>query len=86
VFGVLYRILKSLRSVEELGPLIPGKMLGLILLSFISILVLSNVITALSSFFLAKDLDLLVSAPVDCCASISRNSARRCCIRRGWWR
>jgi len=27
--------------------------------------VLSNVITALSSFFLAKDLDLLVSAPVD---------------------
>jgi ABC-2 type transport system permease protein len=65
VFGVLYRILKSLRGVEELGPLIPGKMLGLILLCFISILVLSNVITALSSFFLAKDLDLLVSAPVD---------------------
>jgi ABC-2 type transport system permease protein len=65
VFGVLYRILKTLRGVEELGPLIPGKMLGLILLSFISILVLSNVITALSSFFLAKDLDLLVSAPVD---------------------
>src|SRR5213596_3400965 len=65
VFGVLYRILKTLRAVEELGPLIPGKILGLILLSFISILVLSNVITALSSFFLAKDLDLLVSAPVD---------------------
>jgi ABC-2 type transport system permease protein len=65
VFGVLYRILKALRSVEELGPLIPGKILGLVLLSFISILVLSNVITALSSFFLAKDLDLLVSAPVD---------------------
>src|SRR5438045_728202 len=65
VFGVLYRILKALRAVEELGPLIPGKILGLILLSFISILVLSNVITALSSFFLAKDLDLLVSAPVD---------------------
>jgi len=65
VFWILFRILKTLRSVEELGPLIPGKMLGLILLSFISILVLSNVITALSSFFLAKDLDLLVSAPVD---------------------
>src|SRR2546427_1150425 len=65
VFGVLYRILKALRAVEELGPLIPGKILGLILLSFISILVLSNVITALSSFFLAKDLDLLVSSPVD---------------------
>src|SRR6266545_2752569 len=65
VFGVLFKILKSLRAVEELGPLIPGKILGLILLSFIAILVLSNVITALSSFFLAKDLDLLVSAPLD---------------------
>src|SRR6185503_12974755 len=65
VFGVLYVILKYLRGVEELGALIPNKILGLVLLSFISILVLSNVITALSSFFLAKDLDLLVSAPVD---------------------
>src|SRR2546425_13297623 len=50
---------------SELGPLLAGKLLGLVLLSFIAILVLSNVITALSSFFLAKDLDLLVSAPVD---------------------
>jgi ABC-2 type transport system permease protein len=65
VFGVLYIILRYFRGVEELGPLLATKMLGLALLSFISILVLSNVITALSSFFLAKDLDLLVSAPVD---------------------
>ena len=65
VFGVLYRVLKYFRGVEELGPLLAGKLLGLVLLSFIAILVLSNVITALSSFFLAKDLDLLVSAPVD---------------------
>ena len=65
VFGVLYRILKYFRGVEELGPLLAGKLLALVLLTFIAILVLSNVITALSSFFLAKDLDLLVSAPVD---------------------
>jgi len=65
VFGVLYRMLKYFRGVEDLGPLLAGKLLGLALLSFVSILVLSNVITALSSFFLAKDLDLLVSAPVD---------------------
>jgi len=38
--------------------------LGIILLAFLSILLLSNVITALSTFFLAKDLDLLVSAPI----------------------
>jgi ABC-2 type transport system permease protein len=65
VFGVLYRMLKYFRGVEDLGPLLAGKLLGLALLSFVSILVLSNVITALSSFFLAKDLDLLVSTPVD---------------------
>jgi len=64
-FGVLYRILKYFRGVEELGPLLAGKLLGLVLLSFVSILILSNVVTALSSFFLAHDLDFLVSAPVD---------------------
>jgi len=64
-FGVLYRILKYFRGVEELGPLLAAKLLGLVLLSFVSVLVLSNVVTALSSFFLAKDLDFLVSAPVD---------------------
>jgi ABC-2 type transport system permease protein len=65
VFGVLYRILAYFRGVEEIGPLLAGKLLGLVLLSFLSILLLSNLITALSSFFLAKDLDLMVSAPVD---------------------
>jgi ABC-2 type transport system permease protein len=65
VFGVLYRILKYFRGVEDIGPLLAGKILGVVLLAFVGILVLSNVITALSSFFLAKDLDLLVSAPVD---------------------
>ena len=64
-FGLCYYVLRSLRSVEEIGVPIAEKMLGIVLLSFMSILILSNVITALSSFFLAKDLDLLVSAPVD---------------------
>ncbi|MDH3495650.1 MAG: hypothetical protein OER21_02700 [Gemmatimonadota bacterium] len=65
VFGVLYRVLAYFRGVQEIGPLLAGKLLGIVLLSFLSILLLSNVITALSSFFLAKDLDLLVSAPLD---------------------
>jgi ABC-2 type transport system permease protein len=65
IFGVLYRLLAYFRGVEEIGPLLAGKLLGLILIGFFSILLLSNIITALSSFFLAKDLDLLVSGPVD---------------------
>ena len=65
VFGAFYLILKYFRGVEDVGPLLAAKVLGVVLLAFVGILVLSNVITALSSFFLAKDLDLLVSAPVD---------------------
>jgi ABC-2 type transport system permease protein len=65
IFGITYRLLRYFRGVEEIGPLLAGKLLGLILVSFLSILLLSNIITALSSFFLARDLDLLVSAPVD---------------------
>jgi ABC-2 type transport system permease protein len=64
-FGLLYRVLRYFAGVEEIGALLAGKLLGLLLLSFAAILLLSNIIAALSSFFLAKDLDLLVSAPVD---------------------
>jgi ABC-2 type transport system permease protein len=65
IFGVLYNLLRYFKGVPEIGELLAGKLLGLLLISFFSLLLLSNVITALSSFFLAKDLDLLVSAPVD---------------------
>ena len=65
IFGVLYKLLSYFKGVPEIGELLAGKLLGLLLVSFFSLLLLSNVITALSSFFLAKDLDLLVSAPVD---------------------
>lgn len=64
VFGIAFRVLRYFRSVEEIGNLMAGKILGVILLAFLSILLLSNIITALSTFFLAKDLDLLVAAPV----------------------
>jgi ABC-2 type transport system permease protein len=65
IFTMVFRLLRYFRGVQEIGPLLAGKLLGLILVGFFSILLLSNVITALSSFFLARDLDLLVSAPVD---------------------
>ena len=65
IFGIVFRLLRYFRGVPEIGPLLAGKLLGLILIGFFSILLLSNVITALSSFFLARDLDLLVAAPVD---------------------
>ncbi|PYO42309.1 MAG: hypothetical protein DMD29_03800 [Gemmatimonadetes bacterium] len=90
VYKILYAVLKYFRGVEDLGPLLAGKLLGLVLLAFVSILILSNIITALSSFFLAKDLDLLVSAPVDWLrlylAKLWETVTRCCCCRRCWGR
>jgi ABC-2 type transport system permease protein len=65
MFGLAYRVLRYFKGVEEIGPLLAGKLLGVALLSFGAILLLSNLVTALSTFFLAKDLDILVSAPLD---------------------
>lgn len=62
-FGISYRVLRYI-SMQDIGVLLASKMLGVILLAFAAILLLSNLITALSSFFLAKDLDLLVAAPL----------------------
>ena len=65
IFAMLYRMLVYFRNATDIGALLAGKLMGLMLVSFLSILLLSNVITALSSFFLARDLDMLVAAPVD---------------------
>jgi ABC-2 type transport system permease protein len=65
IFFVMHRVLKSFKTAEEIGVLLSGKLLGTTLLAFLSILLLSNLITSLSTFFLAKDLDLVVSAPLD---------------------
>ncbi len=65
LFLVGVRLLRTLREVPEVGPLLASKLLGLALLLFLGILLLSNLIGALSSFFLAKDLGTIHEAPVD---------------------
>lgn len=63
-FLVALRMVRYFRSAEDIGALLAGKLLSMILLSFGGILLLSNVIAALSNFFLARDLDQLAAAPV----------------------
>lgn len=63
--GILYRLLVYFRAADGIGEVLAAKLLGLILLAFLAVLLLSNIITALSSFFLARDLELLMAAPVD---------------------
>ena len=64
-FGISWRMVSYFKSVPEIGPLLASKMLGLALLAFAAILLLSNLIGSLSTFFLARDLDMLVAAPLD---------------------
>lgn len=64
LFAGLRRLLVYFRGAEGIGELLAIKLLGLILLALLSVLLLSNVIAALSTFFLARDLELLLAAPV----------------------
>lgn len=63
LFGMTYRVLHYISTVE-IGMLLARKILDALLVGFGSILLLSNLITSLSTFFLARDLDILVSAPI----------------------
>lgn len=65
LFGIIYRMLLYFKAAAGIGDVLALKLLGLILLAFLSILLLSNIITALTSFFLSKDLELFAAAPVD---------------------
>jgi ABC-2 type transport system permease protein len=65
VFAVIYRMLLYFRGTQGIGDLLAGKLLGLAFLTFFMILVLSNVITALSTFFLSDDLELLIASPAE---------------------
>jgi ABC-2 type transport system permease protein len=65
LFGIILRMLRYFKATPGIGDILAVKLLGLILLAFLSVLLLSNIITALSSFFLARDLELLSAAPLD---------------------
>jgi ABC-2 type transport system permease protein len=51
-------------QVEAIGPLLCRRLLDLMLMALLGVLLLSNIITSLSSFFLAQDLELMMAAPV----------------------
>ena len=48
VFGMLYRLLRYFRGIPEIGALLAGKLLAVMFVSLFGILILSNVVTALS--------------------------------------
>ena len=86
IFGVLYRLLVVLpRRARDRPAARRQAARARSSSAFFSILLLSNVITALSSFFLARDLDLLVAAPVDWLQALRREAARDARATRAGW-
>lgn len=63
-FSIAYKLLKYFKGTADIGSLLSAKVLSMLLMAFGSILLLSNVVAALSNFFLAKDLDQISAAPV----------------------
>lgn len=61
---VIRRVLRYFESVFDLGPGLAYQLLLIILLTFLSMLLFSNLVASLSTFFLARDLDLLHAAPL----------------------
>ncbi len=64
IYWVVRRVLIYFQTVYDLGPSLAYQLLLIIFLTFLSMLLFSNLITSLSTFFLARDLDLVHSTPV----------------------
>lgn len=63
-FWFFYQTLRYFLTVPDLGPVLSQKLMSMVFLTFFAILLFSNMITGLSTFFLSRDLLLLIPAPV----------------------
>ena len=64
VLGVCIYFIQMFNAVELFGPLLIRKALSMLLLAFSGLLFFSNIITALSSYFLSDDMQLVQSLPI----------------------
>ena len=64
MFGISFRVLTYFRTIEGLGDLLAIRLLSMILVVFFSVLVFSNIVTALSTFYLSGELEILHATPI----------------------
>src|SRR5689334_364878 len=58
------RVLSYFQTITALGPILTERLLVLIFVSFFAVLVLSNVVTALTTFYGAPEVNVLLAAPL----------------------
>ena len=64
IYVVFYRVLSYFQAVEEFGDLLAYKLLSMVFLTFFGLLIFSNILIALNTFFLSQDLNTIHATPV----------------------
>ena len=64
IFLLFYKVLEYFAGFELFGPVLAQKLLSMVFITFFFLLIFSNMVTALSTFFLSEDMPFWVSAPV----------------------
>ena len=60
----MVKLIGSFHSVEIFGPMLTRKLMEILVMALFFMLIFSNVITALSTFYLSADLELLLGLPI----------------------
>lgn len=60
-----YKVLMYVRGIEFFGEILSRKLFSMTFFSLLGFLIMSNIITAISSFYLSKDIPLFLSKPVE---------------------
>lgn len=64
IYIIFRKVLIYFKSTEVFGDILTAKLLSMVFLSFLSLLIMSNILTSLSTFYLSRDLELLFTRPV----------------------
>jgi len=64
IFFLFYKVLVYFKSIEILGEILLAKLMAVVFLTFFLMLVVSNIITSLSTYFLSEDNRLILTLPV----------------------
>lgn len=60
---IFYRVLNHFNSVPIFGPVLITRLLSMVFLTFLSMLIFSNIIVSISTLYLSDDINLLMSIP-----------------------
>ena len=64
LYAGTHKVLAVIRDIEYFGDALSGRFFSLIFFSLTGFLILSNIITSLSSFYLSRDIPFLLSKPI----------------------